>query len=327
MSDLREIVNRRFTASEEAISPREFTNRSTGKTAIVKLLYVQVPAIIDRLNEAFGVTGWNYEPLETVQDFDKQTVTVKGKLTVMPSGCYKIAYGSDSVAKSGDEADANALKGAHGDALRLCAKMFGIGAYVWMKGTPPAEATEAPQATAATQPKQDGPPAGRPNKYKKPCERCGAPVEEGKGFTQNVGDKWITFHAEGDCVKNDAPPPLPPPAERSEPAPRKAPAPKPVTEASALYACTVPQYKFLTACFAREDLSDDLLKTAAFLVDNAQVNLNDAEKEAFAAAGFAITKAPNKHETWLFSEQVKAFLAAPPPDLFVPITEDGQLPF
>lgn len=124
-----------FTLQRELDSPfdkgqikkREQTwTDKQGKRRIMYFDYVETASVIDRLNQVFG-HDWSFEVLNT-QQIDKQ-VLVLGKLAA--HGVVKTAYGGDTVGP-GEEGAINAYKSAVGDAIKLCAKQFGVGLHLWM---------------------------------------------------------------------------------------------------------------------------------------------------------------------------------------------------
>ena len=104
---------------------QKWTDRQ-GKERVMYFDYVETAAVIQRLNETFG-HDWSFEVIESEQ-MDKQ-ILVLGKLTA--HGVTKTAYGGDTVGH-GEESVINGYKSAVGDAIKLCAKQFGIGLHLWM---------------------------------------------------------------------------------------------------------------------------------------------------------------------------------------------------
>lgn len=62
------------------------------------------------------------------------------------------------------------------------------------------ELLETPKTAAA--PKVD--PNRRSNRYPGTCTDCGTRVAEEAGWIENVGGKWVTHHADGECVEATA---------------------------------------------------------------------------------------------------------------------------
>jgi len=91
--------------------------------------YVETPAVIRRLNEAFDY-NWHFEVME-YQITDTEAV-VLAKLTA--NGITKMQFGSSAISKGKDGTIYNtgdALKGAASDALKKCATLFGVGLHLY----------------------------------------------------------------------------------------------------------------------------------------------------------------------------------------------------
>jgi Rad52/22 family double-strand break repair protein len=104
-------------------------------------------AVIDRLNEVFGVGAWNWEtsPIECTKEIQKTQKgdravyisAVHGKLSVPTLGLRIEQFGGSTNDDKGD-----ALKGGSTDALTKCASYLGIGASIY-KGQGNTEPVEA----------------------------------------------------------------------------------------------------------------------------------------------------------------------------------------
>jgi hypothetical protein len=105
---------------------QQWTDRRTGETKTMYFDYVETASVIARLNATFG-HDWSFEVIESNQ-MEKQ-VMVLGRLTA--HGVTHMAYGGDTQGP-GDEGLINAYKSAVGDAIKLCAKQFGVGLHLWM---------------------------------------------------------------------------------------------------------------------------------------------------------------------------------------------------
>ena len=94
-----------------------------GMTAITPIY------VTERLNEAFGLGGWQFEP-EIISDSEKMVI-IKGVLTVPSLNVRIVQFGGNDNRDRGD-----AYKGASTDALGKCASYLGIGAHVWRDEEP-----------------------------------------------------------------------------------------------------------------------------------------------------------------------------------------------
>tara|TARA_R100001443_G_scaffold89011_2_gene95417 strand:- start:51 stop:680 length:630 start_codon:yes stop_codon:yes gene_type:complete len=87
--------------------------------------------VTDRLNEAFGVGGWNFNPEIIDDDTNPKMVIIRGTLTADKHSIKVVQFGGNDNDDRGD-----AYKGASTDALTKCASYLGIGAEVWRNGKP-----------------------------------------------------------------------------------------------------------------------------------------------------------------------------------------------
>lgn len=87
-------------------------------------------AVIDRLNEVFGVGGWKYETHNVQYSISDGATNgfavVKGTLTVESEGIHLEQFGGNDNKDVGD-----AYKGASTDALTKIASYLGIGASIY----------------------------------------------------------------------------------------------------------------------------------------------------------------------------------------------------
>lgn len=106
---------------------QEWMDKKTGTRRMITFDYVETAVVIDRLNQVFG-GDWSF----TVQDHQRldSEILVLGVLTAR--GVTKTAFGG-ATSGNGDEGTINAYKAAVGDAIKLCAKQFGIGLHLWMR--------------------------------------------------------------------------------------------------------------------------------------------------------------------------------------------------
>ena len=119
-----------FSAAQIKQRKQEWTDRQ-GKAHVMFFHYVETAVVIERLNQVFG-HAWNFEVVET-QQIDKQ-ILLRGRL--IACDITKTAYGGAAIGV-GDENVINAYKSAVGDAIKLCAKQFGIGLHLWMDDESP----------------------------------------------------------------------------------------------------------------------------------------------------------------------------------------------
>mgnify|MGYP003153829662 CR=1 FL=1 len=113
----------------------EILNRPLPKAALKSMPHKQGMTAItpiyvtDRMNEAFGIGGWQFEP-EVINDADKMVI-VRGVLTIPSINARIVQYGGNDNRDRGD-----AYKGAATDALTKCCSYLGVGAHVWRNDAP-----------------------------------------------------------------------------------------------------------------------------------------------------------------------------------------------
>jgi hypothetical protein len=115
---VEEILNRDLPAAALKEMPHK-----KGMTAITPIY------VTDRMNEAFGLGGWQFEP-EVINDSDKMVV-VRGVLTIPSINARIVQFGGNDNRDRGD-----AYKGAATDALTKCCSYLGVGAHVWRNNQP-----------------------------------------------------------------------------------------------------------------------------------------------------------------------------------------------
>lgn len=115
-----------FPASLIKQRPHEWKDKKTGQARTMKFAYVETAVVIKRLNTVFGCE-WTFTVQEHLRIDDQ--ILVLGVLTAC--GVTKTAFGG-AVIGTGEEAVINAYKSAVGDAIKLCAKQFGMGLHLWM---------------------------------------------------------------------------------------------------------------------------------------------------------------------------------------------------
>tara|TARA_Y100001973_G_C5144096_1_gene304481 strand:- start:304 stop:924 length:621 start_codon:yes stop_codon:yes gene_type:complete len=115
---VEEILNRPLP--QAALKPMP---HKQGMTAISPIY------VTDRMNEAFGIGGWQFEP-EVISDTDKMVI-VRGVLTIPSINARIVQFGGNDNRDRGD-----AYKGAATDALTKCCSYLGVGAHVWRNDEP-----------------------------------------------------------------------------------------------------------------------------------------------------------------------------------------------
>lgn len=102
-------------------------------------------AVIERMNEVFGVGAWRME--YDIVSAESKMIVVKGILHVTEYGIAVQNFGGNDNSDLGD-----AYKGAATDALTKCCSYIGVGLHVWKddkrpNGKPPASEGGATQQT------------------------------------------------------------------------------------------------------------------------------------------------------------------------------------
>ncbi len=134
-------VKRKTTTTTKKQSVEEILNRPMPKQALRELPHKKGMTAItpiyvtERLNEAFGLGGWQFEP-EIISDSEKMVI-IKGVLTVPTMNIRIVQFGGNDNRDRGD-----AYKGAATDALTKCGSYLGIGAHVWRDDEPSESETE-----------------------------------------------------------------------------------------------------------------------------------------------------------------------------------------
>jgi hypothetical protein len=132
---VEEILNRPLP--QAALKPMP---HKQGMTAISPIY------VTDRMNEAFGIGGWQFEP-EVINDADKMVI-VRGVLTIPSINARIVQFGGNDNRDRGD-----AYKGAATDALTKCCSYLGVGAHVWRNDEPrETEAAAKPQPKSKSKP-------------------------------------------------------------------------------------------------------------------------------------------------------------------------------
>ena len=145
IKELLPALSEPFTGSDLQTYEKKWVSR-TGDAKSLTLTYAQVSSIIRRLNEVFG-GDWNFVIKEYFINSAAAQIVVLGQLTAC--GVTKEAFGGDAIV-DGEENIINAYKGACGDAIRLCARQFGVGLHLWEKTDTPSEKPAKTQATSAS---------------------------------------------------------------------------------------------------------------------------------------------------------------------------------
>lgn len=203
----------------------------------------------------------------------------------------------------------SALENCETSAIGRALAAAGYGGTEYASANEVENAIHQQSAPAAQAPAPSG---NRPNKYKGICGKCEQEVAAEAGYSQKIGEKWVTLHH--DCPAGG--PPLTPP-----PMPKKAPQATATQETP----CTPTQYASLLGCLKRTDLTPDLFEQAAFLLDNPTVILNGDTQTAFARAGYPVVNVPSRIDADQFKAAVTKHLAAPP--ILTQEEEDLELPF
>ena len=120
---VEEILNRPMPKQALKALPHKRNSKGESMTSITPIY------VTDRLNEAFGLGGWQFEP-EIISDSDKMVI-IKGVLTVPTMNIRIVQFGGNDNRDRGD-----AYKGAATDALTKCGSYLGIGAHVWRDNEP-----------------------------------------------------------------------------------------------------------------------------------------------------------------------------------------------
>ena len=134
-------AKRKTTTTTKKQSVEEILNRPMPKQALRELPHKKGMTAItpiyvtERLNEAFGLGGWQFEP-EIISDSEKMVI-IKGVLTVPTMNIRIVQFGGNDNRDRGD-----AYKGAATDALTKCGSYLGIGAHVWRDDEPSETETE-----------------------------------------------------------------------------------------------------------------------------------------------------------------------------------------
>ena len=120
---VEEILNRPMPKQALKALPHKRNSKGESMTSITPIY------VTDRLNEAFGLGGWQFEP-EIISDSEKMVI-IKGVLTVPTMNIRIVQFGGNDNRDRGD-----AYKGAATDALTKCGSYLGIGAHVWRDDEP-----------------------------------------------------------------------------------------------------------------------------------------------------------------------------------------------
>lgn len=117
--ELQQALSAPFHPSEESFLPRgaEKGEKSTARRAM-GMAYLGAESIIQRLNTTVGAHGWTF----AVEIIKTQPVAVLGSLTIL--GATHHDFGETST-------EGEPLKASLTDALKRCARNFGIGLYIW----------------------------------------------------------------------------------------------------------------------------------------------------------------------------------------------------
>ena len=155
----------------------------------MKLQWVEARLVAQRLNEIIGVGAWSFE-VSLVPGHEK---VVKGRLS-LPGGVYE-----DFGYETGGSGET--LKEASSDALRRCASLTGVAAYLYAHGAE-SNAAQAPrpfsrpavEAAIANEPRISAPAATIANESVQACPDHGEPFvfREG-GISKATGKAYEGF--------------------------------------------------------------------------------------------------------------------------------------
>lgn len=123
--------NKKLTDTLMRPLPKEALKKHPSRSYLTTINPIYVT---DRLNEAFGVGGWQFTPEVVQDDTNPKMVIIQGTLTADKHNIKVIQFGGNDNDDRGD-----AYKGASTDALTKCASYLGVGAEVW-RNFKPAEA-------------------------------------------------------------------------------------------------------------------------------------------------------------------------------------------
>ena len=163
----------------------EILNRDLPKAALKEMPHKQGMTAIspiyvtDRMNEAFGIGGWQFEP-EVINDSDKMVI-VRGVLSIPSINARIVQFGGNDNRDRGD-----AYKGAATDALTKCCSYLGVGAHVW-RNNQPREVESASPAPAKPRSK----PNSASQRKKSEIDRV-AELENALGKHEDAANKLLT---------------------------------------------------------------------------------------------------------------------------------------
>ena len=120
--------NKKLTDTLMRPLPKEALKKHPSRSYLTTINPIYVT---DRLNEAFGVGGWQFTPEVVQDDTNPKMVIIQGTLTADKHNIKVIQFGGNDNDDRGD-----AYKGASTDALTKCASYLGVGAEVWRNGKP-----------------------------------------------------------------------------------------------------------------------------------------------------------------------------------------------
>jgi hypothetical protein len=139
------------------------------------LAYIEAPAVINRLNDAFDGT-WSFDILE--HHILQEEVLVLGRLTV--EGIVKTQFGNSQITRKKDTGDVislgDDLKAAATDALKKAATLLGVGLHLYDE-----------KNNGQAQPPHTQPYPGNNQQVPGNNGRQGIPVGPGQAFTGGPG--------------------------------------------------------------------------------------------------------------------------------------------
>tara|TARA_Y100001973_G_scaffold106162_1_gene182444 strand:- start:1844 stop:2506 length:663 start_codon:yes stop_codon:yes gene_type:complete len=120
---VEEVLNRPFPKQALKPLPHKRNGKGEPMTSITPIY------VTDRMNEAFGIGGWQFEP-EVISDTEKMVI-VRGVLSIPSINARIVQFGGNDNRDRGD-----AYKGAATDALGKCCSYLGVGAHVYRDDEP-----------------------------------------------------------------------------------------------------------------------------------------------------------------------------------------------
>lgn len=281
--------------------------------------------VAERINTIHAERKDAYEVITDIHTFNPPLVIVRAVIRIHTEGGVREYNGhAYEMMDQGQINSTSALENCETSAIGRALAAAGYGGTEYASANEVENAIHQQSAPAAQT--AAAPTGNKPNRYKGVCGKCEQDVAAEAGYTQKVGDKWVTFHTE--CPAG-GPPMTPPPISTKAPQAYGATKGTTVTQGSEMFPCSAKQYAFLLSCLTRNGLTDTLREQAAFLIDNPTVRPQDDEIADYITAGWheSSNKVPNKLEANNLIDAVKKHLAAPPVVVPEPEGAGDELPF